>query len=146
MNWSGTSAQVPICFQAPSHEQILMNGCMMVKQVPHIVSYPREIPQTGAIAKRMEEWDLFEIIGDEASTFSGVGMIPQGHSSCPRELNFSIPGPIWSEYIQEVPRLIMPPESLGSLSLTGQRSLSMHSEDAAFVQEDLIHLVYSFTM
>lgn len=37
MNWSGILAQVPICFQAPSHEQILMNDCMMIEQALHIV-------------------------------------------------------------------------------------------------------------
>lgn len=42
MNWSGISVQVPICLQASSHEQILMNGCMMVKQGLHIVSYLKE--------------------------------------------------------------------------------------------------------
>lgn len=51
MNWSGISAQVPICFQDPSHEQILMNGCMMIEEVPLIVLSLKVIPHTGAIAR-----------------------------------------------------------------------------------------------
>lgn len=95
-----------------------MNGCMMVKQVLHVVSHLKDVPQTGAIAKRMgEEWNLYEIVGDEASTFWGLGMRPPGYLPCPRELSFSVLGPIWKECIQEIPQIISLPDIPG-LSIT----------------------------
>lgn len=80
----------------------------------------------------MEEWNIYEIVGEENPTFRELGMRPQGYLPCPGSLNFSVPGPIWKERVQEVPQTMSPPGVPG-FAITDWSKASRVQTEKSFV-------------